>query len=65
MRTFFLHKVIQEAQTYTLKFWLAEEEPTWLAVMAGETREHCDLCQQVFSLVCELQKLNTARGNSD
>lgn len=45
MRTFFLHNVIQEAQTRTLKLWLAEKEPTWLAVTAGETREHCDLYQ--------------------
>jgi len=50
MRTFLLHKVTQEAQTYTLKSWLTEKEPAWLAIKAGETRGHWDLYQQLFSL---------------
>lgn len=64
-RTFFLHKVSQEAYTYTVNLWLAEKEPTRLAVTAGRTREHWDLDHYIFSLVCELQKLNPAGGNSD
>jgi len=36
-----------------------------LAVTAGETSRHCETALWAVSLVCELWKLNTARGDSD